>query len=68
MESREGIPHGKPPNGKRSVGAGVECKISETQIWHLADIFISRKLSAAVDDQPDKLWECELERSRASFV
>ena len=35
---------------------------------NLADIFVSGKLSAAVDNQPDKLWEGELERRRGSFV
>ena len=30
---------------------------------HLAHVLIPSKLSAAVDHQADKLWECELETS-----
>ena len=34
---------------------------------HLAHVLIPSKLSAAVYNQPDKLWEGELETSRGSF-
>ena len=34
---------------------------------HLAHVLIPSKLSAAVYNQPDKLWEGEVERSGGSF-